>query len=110
MAEEVYAVVKQSTDHVLYPLLPIFEEEELFEEEESSNQEERSEMLAKTYDCRKTLEVLGGSKVLLPAVDKDLWRTYFSYLSRSGFLRPAQETRLKACLNQVCDVTQAQEL
>lgn len=41
------------------------------------------------FDCRQTLDRLAGSGITCPALDTNLWRTYFDGFVRSGFLSPA---------------------
>jgi hypothetical protein len=50
-------------------------------------------MSAKTLlliDCRKTVETLEKGSIFCPPPDTRLFAPYFSYLTRSGFLKEAQ--------------------
>jgi thioester reductase-like protein len=80
---DVHDVAKRFPDHILYPLLPLFDEG-------IRDSESRAEPGRHRYDCRKTLGVLAGSGVTCPDKGAGLLQTYFSYFVRSRFIPAPQ--------------------
>lgn len=72
--------IKHSPDHLLYPLLPIFEEWP-----ESPGDSEKA---FQKYDCQSTIEFLASGNIGYPTAMDNLFEASFSYLLRSGFLPP----------------------
>lgn len=83
---ELLDIARRSPEHALYPLVPFFPARE--SQEQTSN----SEVLK--FDCQNTIDGLAGTSIVCPPADDELLRTYFSYLIRSGFLNPPQQSRI----------------
>lgn len=68
--------IEHLSEHELYPLLPFFEER--------SDTTHRELQL----DCRNLVDSLSATAIICPAIDTELFSTYFSYFIRSNFLAP----------------------
>jgi amino acid adenylation domain-containing protein/thioester reductase-like protein len=74
---------KQSPNHALVPLLPIFTEKvykDLTIMELYQNNPE--------YDCQNTITGLQGTSIQCPKIDQTLVKTYLSYFMDIGFIEP----------------------
>lgn len=69
-----------SPENALYPLMTIFAEET------SNSQSQQSPV--QQFDCQNTLTGLGGTSIVCPPVDAEVFKSYFSYLIQTGFLNP----------------------
>jgi len=76
--ENVKAVTKQSTDHPLYPLLSMFQEDVAGED--------KSVDIRKEYSVVKTEAALLESGIQCPAIDFALFDVYLSCLQRNGMI------------------------
>ena len=75
------AVAKSSPDHPLYPLVP------LFSAVRSDDASAKSFNLK--FDCYNTLKGLDDSAMTCPPIDRQLLKTYISFLLENGFLSPS---------------------
>jgi len=69
-----------SPENALYPLMTIFAEE--------TSHSQSQESPVQQFDCQNTLNGLGGTSIVCPPVDAEVFKTYFSYLINTGFLNP----------------------
>ncbi len=82
--ENVKTVTKQSTDHPLYPLLSMFQEDVAGED--------KSVDIRKEYSTTKTEGALLESGIQCPAADRELFDVYLSCLQRNGMItRPSDQ-------------------
>ncbi len=76
--ETVMAVTRQSTDHPLYPLLAMFQDD--------VTGEDKPVEIRKEYSTAKTEEALSVSGIQCPAADRALFDVYLSCLQRNGMI------------------------
>lgn len=78
-----------ATGNVLAPLLPLFTE---IDPHTELSYFETFLMTSRSFDCRNTWQELAKARIVCPAVDQNLLKTYFDYFQQVGFL-PAAEDR-----------------
>jgi len=76
--ENVKAATKESTDHPLYPLLSMFQED--------VSGGDKSVDIRKEYSTVKTEDALLESGIRCPAADRELFDIYLSCLQRNGMI------------------------
>jgi amino acid adenylation domain-containing protein/thioester reductase-like protein len=70
-------IAENQPEHPLYPLISL-----LFSSGDSEN------TASLQFDCQNTLQALANTEISCPPMDEKLLRTYLSYLSQNGFLKP----------------------
>ncbi|MEL4894894.1 thioester reductase domain-containing protein [Crocosphaera sp. Alani8] len=73
-------VAKSSPNHPLYPLVPLFSA--------ARSDDASTKSFNLKFDCYNAIEGLNNSTVSCPAIDRNLLKTYISYLLENGFLSP----------------------
>jgi len=68
--------LRRREENALFPLMPMFHQD-------SSGD---SPVRMPQFDCRNTTEGLADTNIVCPTIDAELFNSYFSYLTRSGFL------------------------
>jgi amino acid adenylation domain-containing protein/thioester reductase-like protein len=75
-------VAERSPENTLYPLVPFFLAQDY---EENISHSGRLQ-----FNYQNTLDGLADTSIVCPAIDSQLFSTYFSYLIHNGFLKPLQ--------------------
>jgi thioester reductase-like protein len=73
-------IAENQPEHPLYPLIPLL-----------SSAEDSGNTPPLQFDCQNTLQALAKTEISCPAMDEKLLRTYLSYLSKNGFLKPIRQ-------------------
>lgn len=81
--QELIKSISQSSNNSLYPLASIF-----FGTTKLSEDERRRQLQNSKLDCQITTQALSNSKIAFPRVDYKMFKRYFSYFIRTGFLSP----------------------
>jgi amino acid adenylation domain-containing protein/thioester reductase-like protein len=79
--QEVVKAARRSPEFALYPLAPLFEDEERDEDDTAE--------APHTFDCRKTLRELNKGNLDCPPVTRERMQVYFRYFEQAGFLEPS---------------------
>ncbi|MEH2169753.1 MAG: amino acid adenylation domain-containing protein [Nostoc sp.] len=82
--QELITAAKHSPDATLYSLLPLFAENRF--KNQISIEESLAQSRMTQFDCQNTLDKLADTSIVCPAIDDQLLKNYFCYLTRSGFL------------------------
>ena len=73
-------VAKNSPDHPLYPLVPLFSP--------ARSDDASAKSFNLKFDCYNTLQGLINSGIDCPPINRQLLKTYISYLFENGLLKP----------------------
>lgn len=86
----IYDIARETPDHVLFPLLP------LFTQHAAERSADDSLTLRDRYDCRRTLALLADGECVCATLDDQLLHLYLAQLvgeETSGKSRSSEQTR-----------------